>query len=294
MKRALTSRTNFLLFRPTDEEEIEQKKEERKKRGQDINWDIVLNQTKASPLVIVDGYNIIYSWARLKKHMVKGDPQRARQLLVDDLENLRSLKGWRIEVIFDGTRKSLVGPLGHGVTGSKTRVTTADRANNIEQSKHGVRVVYTGRGVEADSYIQGRCYNAKQVTGGHLTGNFIVATDDGLIRIAGQSAGAMCMSAGRLVGELKAVKKSISHRVEAAMAKVNGLPMRPEKLRGTYVHTFGRGSVVIVDKRKQKQERLAKKQKAAAQRKKLEREVGNNLETTIDWMQTPNQTLART
>jgi len=34
------------------EDEVEEKKQERKKRGQDPNWDVILNQTKASPLVV--------------------------------------------------------------------------------------------------------------------------------------------------------------------------------------------------------------------------------------------------
>lgn len=54
-----------------------------------------------------------------------------------------------------------------------------------------------------------------------------------MIRIAGESAGALCMSSERFVNELKAVKKSMEHRVEAAMAKVNGQAMRPEKLWGS-------------------------------------------------------------
>jgi hypothetical protein len=57
-----------------------------------------------------------------------------------------------------------------------------------------------------------------------------------MIRIAGESAGALCMSADRFVTELKAVKQIVAHRVEAAMAKVNGQPMRPEKLWGTNIH----------------------------------------------------------
>ena len=56
-----------------------------------------------------------------------------------------------------------------------------------------------------------------------------------MIRLAGESAGALCMSSERFVNELKAVKKSVAHRVEAAMAKVNGQAMRPEKLWGTNV-----------------------------------------------------------
>jgi hypothetical protein len=57
-----------------------------------------------------------------------------------------------------------------------------------------------------------------------------------MIRIAGESAGALCMSADRFVTELKAVKQIVAYNVEAAMAKVNGQPMRPEKLWGT--HTY--------------------------------------------------------
>ena len=58
------------------EEESEEKGEEWKKRGQDPDWDIIFIRAATSPLVIVDGYNIIYKWPQLKKHMVKGDLQR--------------------------------------------------------------------------------------------------------------------------------------------------------------------------------------------------------------------------
>lgn len=182
--------------------------------------------------------------------MAKGDSQRARQMLVDDLENLRSLKGWRIEVVFDGAGRSTRGPLGDG-PGGKPAITLTDRAIRKDVSKHGVRVVFTGVGVEADSYIEARCAQAKNITRGEMTSSFIVATDDGMIRMAGQSAGAVCMSAERFVDELKAMKKAIEYRVEAAMASVNGHAIRPEKLRGTSIYTsrFRQRSVIIEDKR---------------------------------------------
>ena len=60
-----------------------------------------------------------------------------------------------------------------------------------------------------------------------------------MIRLAGENAGALCMGAERFVNELKAVKKMVAHRVEAAMAMVNGHVMRPEKLWGTNVFTTG-------------------------------------------------------
>ena len=254
-----------------------------------LHTEIIIRQTNNTQ--IVDGYNVIHQWPRLKKHMVKGDPQRARQLLVDDLENLRSIKGWRIEVVFDGTRRnSNVGPLGHGATGS-TRM--MDRANNIDVSKHGVRVVYTGRGIEADSYIESRCGKAKEVTDGHITGSFMVATDDAMIRIAGQNAGALCMSSNRFVDELKSMKKAVEYRVEAAVAKANGQSVRPEKLRGTHFHNFGRGSVLIEDKRTRKLEKkLQQEAEAAAKKEKVEIdiEVEEDENGIPWWAQVPNQT----
>ena len=181
--------------------------------------------------------------------MVKNDLLRARQLLIDDLESLRALKGWRIEVVFDGAGKSSIGPLGHGPGGSS--VINADRSTSKEVTTHGVRLVFTGAGVEADSYIEKRCIEAKNSTKGELTRSFIIATDDSMIRLAGQNAGAMCMSADRFLDELKSIKKATQYRVEAAMAKVNSQPMRAEKLMGSHllVTSFGRNSILIEDKR---------------------------------------------
>ena len=237
--------------RTWEEEEMEQKAEERRRKGQDPDWSVILNRTAAAPpLLLVDGYNIIYKWPRLKKHMVGSDPGRARQLLVDDLENLASIKRWRIECVFDGTRRSLSnGPLGPMPTGTPKAMLTAARK---DVSKYGVRVVYTGAGIEADSYIESRCREAKNVTAGALTGQLIVATDDAMIRLAGQNAGALCMGAERFVQELKAVKQAVEYRVEAAVAKVNGHAIRPVQLRGRNSIMPGRfkNSAVIIEKTK--------------------------------------------
>jgi uncharacterized protein len=259
------ARVRTAYRRTWEEEEIVQKAEERKRRGQEPNWDVILNRTAVSPLLIVDGYNIIHAWPRLKKHMLKGDPSRARQLLIDDLENLQSIKGWRIECVFDGTRRSTIGPLGsgpgstsstsNGVTGMVNPITRGiDQATKQSVSKYGVRVVFSGVGMEADTYIEGRCIRAKNVTNGEITGSLIVATDDAMIRLSGQNAGAVCMSSSRFVDELKAVQKAVAYRVEAAVAKVNGHAIRPEQLRGNMNQVamptrFGRRSVLIEDKR---------------------------------------------
>jgi predicted RNA-binding protein with PIN domain len=224
-----------------DDDVLAMKAEERKRRGQDPDWDVILNRTTADPLVMVDGYNIIYKWSRLKKHMARGDSDRARQLLLEDLEDLASLKRWRIECVFDGTGRNgggggqfsaSIGSPGNTATHSST-ITSADKAPTKTITKHGVRTVFTGRGIEADSYIESRCAAAKNVTLGKTTDSLIVATDDALIKMAAMNAGALCMSADRFVTELKAVKNSMTYRVEAAMAQVNGHSIRPESLWGT-------------------------------------------------------------
>jgi predicted RNA-binding protein with PIN domain len=234
---------------------MEQAKLERQRKGQEPDWSVILNATAASPLVIIDGYNVIYQWPRLKKWMNKGYISKARDLLLHDLEELRYLKKWRVEVVFDGFGRKTKGPLGDAPGSSVTRakVTKPDQQASKQVTANGIRVVYSGVGASADAYIEKRCTEAKQVTEGKLTGSLIVATNDAMIRTVASSAGALCMSSDRMVDELKAARQGTMFRVEAAVAKVNGHDVRPAKLHGiTMPNTFTKGSVIIEDKRKRK------------------------------------------
>ena len=218
-----------------NETTIQEKALERQRRGQNPDWSVVLNTTYADPLVLVDGYNIIHKWARLKKHMNKGDPERARQLLLDDLEGLASLQRWRIECVFDGAGKAgLSAPLGLGPGNKNPNAELTKNPTIAPFGKTGsVRTVFTGKQTEADKYIEARCMAAKNVTLGVTTSSLICATDDALIRIAASNAGALCMSSDRFVLELRAVRKSMQYRVELAMSQVNNKPMRHESQWGT-------------------------------------------------------------
>jgi hypothetical protein len=102
------------------------------------------------------------------------------------------------------------------------------------------------------------------------------------------------MSADRFVSELRAVKKSMSYRVEAAMAAVNGHALRPESLWGSnmfiesssssnapikemieerpdgtkvYIQRVGRGEFLVEDKREKNQKRLERKMTKVQERK---------------------------
>eukprot|EP00567_Pseudictyota_dubia_P000310 CAMPEP_0197467748 /NCGR_PEP_ID=MMETSP1175-20131217/65728_1 /TAXON_ID=1003142 /ORGANISM="Triceratium dubium, Strain CCMP147" /LENGTH=320 /DNA_ID=CAMNT_0043003829 /DNA_START=254 /DNA_END=1216 /DNA_ORIENTATION=- len=243
--------------RSWDEEEIKEKRIERSKRGKEPDWDVILNRTASSPLVLIDGYNVIHKWPRLKKWMKKGQLNRARDTLVFDLEQLRLVKGWRIECVFDGAGKATSpGPLGSGPGSSEvsSRITATQTDSKKKVTNHGVRVVYTGAGDSADSYISQRCFDAKNVTRGEMTGSLIVTSDDNMIRVAGANAGALCMSSGHLVDELKAVRQAIMHRVEVAVAEANGHGIRPAALHGTSAPGRFSNRMVINDKRKKDKE----------------------------------------
>lgn len=184
--------------------------------------------------------------------MTKGMLSKARNLLIHDMEELRALKGWRIEIVFDGYGKDPNGPLGDSAGSQSTRekVSKSDQEANKKVTANGVRVVYSGVGMSADGYIEQRCYEAKKVTDGQLTGSLIIATDDNLIRSAGANAGAVSMSAERLIDELRALRKATMYRVEVAVAKANGHAVRPTQLMGkTMPSALTRGSIIIEDKR---------------------------------------------
>jgi len=304
-KAARTANTAFrqsnrhrVAYRKTlGEEELELAKIERTRKGQEPDWAVILNTTATAPLVIVDAYNIIYKWPRLKKWMVKGMLSKARELLIHDLEELHYIKGWRIEIVFDGFGRSSNGPLGDGPGTAKQRnkISKFDQQASKTVTDHGVRVVYSGAGTSADGYIEKRCFEAKSVTGGTLTGSLIVATDDNMVKTAASNSGALCMSAGRMVDELKVVRKATKFRVEAAVAAVNANNAGPVSVTSEIdgdtittpsaidgekivVNTYGRGTVVIKDNRNR-----VKKKRAAGQGSKTLEDLKKGTTEIPDW-----------
>lgn len=303
-----------------DEEEQQQVIDEKRRRNADVDWDVILsngNGTSAGALMLVDGYNVIYQWPRLKKQMLNCNTQRARELLVRDLEDLHSTKGWRIECVFDGFGRKTNGLLGDSPGGD--RVSMTDREFKRQDLGRGVRVVYSGVGASADAYIEQRCIDAKAVTKGLLSvsgGSLIVVSNDAMIRMVASGAGALCMSSDRLVDELKSVKKVTEYRVEAALAMVNGGFIRPEGLRNQrvnvpmmqgakgigsnsvgvtevdgkqVVNTFRGGQFIIEDKRKKK---VKTKQSEGMESKKkaVIEELVEGTQVVPSWAILPNGT----
>ena len=278
-------KTKVSYRRRLDDDEQQQVIDDKRQRNSVVDWDVILsngNGTSAGALMLVDGYNVIYQWPRLKKQMLLGNTQRARELLVRDLEELHNIKGWRIECVFDGFGRKVNGPLGDAGPGGE-RISLSDREFTRHETKSkGVRIVYSGVGASADSYIEKRCLDAKAITQGKLSvagGSLIAASNDAMVRLVATGAGALVMSSDRLVDELKAVKKVTEYRVEAALAMINR-ESRREELRNNLnmpmmqgakgfgtatpvglsetadgkqvVNTFRGGQFIIEDKRKRK------------------------------------------
>lgn len=130
--------------------------------------------------LIVDGYNMIYSWPDLKAIAARS-LFSAREELISLLTNYQGYKGWSMIIVFDGTRQ---------------------KGNGGSSSRNGSSsIVYTPAGMTADSYIEKKVHDLK--------GKFqcIAATSDGLIQNSVFSHGARRISARELEQAVRSVNR---------------------------------------------------------------------------------------
>ncbi|KAL2652000.1 hypothetical protein R1flu_020128 [Riccia fluitans] len=137
----------------------------------------------ATPVLLVDGYNMCGYWPKLKKYFSRGDLETARQKLLDELVGFSAIKGVKVVVVFDAT-----------MSGLSTR----------KETFQNVDVVYT---VEtcADSWIE------KEV--GMLLADGCpkvwVVSSDTLHQHAAFGAGAYIWNCRVLISEIKDAKKEL-------------------------------------------------------------------------------------
>ena len=133
--------------------------------------------------LIVDGYNIIFTWDDLKA-IASDDLDAARRQLCDQLASYAGYKKCHMVVVFDGYKQK-------GNPGEKTAF-------------HNIQVVYTKENETADAYIEslvfqiGNNYNVK------------VATSDSLVQLSSLRSGVLRMSARELEEELRQTRKEMS------------------------------------------------------------------------------------
>ncbi|MDR1066129.1 MAG: NYN domain-containing protein [Clostridiales bacterium] len=132
--------------------------------------------------LLVDGYNIIFSWKELASD-AESSLDCARVRLMDILSDFQGFTGYEIILAFDAHRVE----------------------KNVERSyQYGnITVVYTREAETADSYIE---RSAKKLAGRY---GVTVATDDKLEQIIIISGGARRISAAALSRLVKDARKTI-------------------------------------------------------------------------------------
>ncbi|MGN0585782.1 MAG: NYN domain-containing protein [Oscillospiraceae bacterium] len=143
---------------------------------------------KAVPLqtgpeyVLVDGYNIIFSWDELKE-AAADNLDLARSMLINTMCNYQGFRKCEVIVVFDAYR----------VKGGREHV----------EKVHNITVVYTKEAETADTYIERTTH---EIGKNHRVR---VATSDNLEQVIILGNGAFRVSAGEFYREVKAVEEKI-------------------------------------------------------------------------------------
>ena len=143
--------------------------------------EITIRQMKQK-YIIVDGYNIIFSWSDLAE-LARGDIDAARRKLCDELSSFAGFTKCRLLVVFDGWKQK-------GNPGEKSQF-------------HNIQVVYTKEGETADAYIE--------ALAAEIGNNYAVrvASSDSLVQISSFRSGVLRMSARELMEEVERAYKEM-------------------------------------------------------------------------------------
>lgn len=147
----------------------------------------VLRQLEpATDYLLVDGYNIIFSWDDLNA-LAKDNMDAARQSLMDTLCNYQAYRHCELILVFDAYR--VPGQAG------------------IIDSYHNIHVVYTKEAETADMFIEKVSY---EISGRR---NVRVATSDGIEQIIILAHGAQRISARAFRDEVEQVNRQITDAI---------------------------------------------------------------------------------
>ena len=141
--------------------------------------------------LLVDGYNIIGHWPRLKTLRQQQGLEAAREELIEILINFSANKDYQTEIVFDAQYRN--SPC------SKERFTSS------------LSVCYTAFLQTADTYIERICadYSRNQ---GEVLSRLIVATSDQAEKLTILGYGAEWLSAQRLGSEVDSAINNINKR----------------------------------------------------------------------------------
>lgn len=134
------------------------------------------------PALLVDGYNVCGQWKKLKKKILAGDLEDAREGLEAELVDYSHTRGIQVVVVWDA-----------GKSGSKGMAR--------ETTSLGLEVVFIGD-TTADEFIEAEVPRLRE----EGTKEIWVATSDHQQQIVAGGNGAYIMSGGKLISEIKKAK----------------------------------------------------------------------------------------
>ncbi|KAF0912469.1 hypothetical protein E2562_014076 [Oryza meyeriana var. granulata] len=152
----------------------------------------------ASPVILVDGYNVCGYWGKLKKDFMNGRQEIARQMLIDELVSFSAVREIKVVVVFDAAASGL---------------------STHKETYKGVDVVYSGD-LSADSWIE------KEVEALVADGcpKVWVVTSDALEQQLAHGEGALIWSSKRLVKEIKESEKELDEELKETRFRLQMIP----------------------------------------------------------------------
>ncbi len=159
-----------------------------------------MSSSITSPILLVDGYNIIGAWSELKSLRDRADLESARDRLVEILINYTTAQGYHTQIVFDA----------HFQASPKYQ----------QHLTAYLSVYYTAYGETADTFIEKFCAtNAGQ--GGISKKRIIVATSDRAQQQTVLGYGAEWRSAQQLANDI-ALSKRTTRTKQRSRSKPQG------------------------------------------------------------------------
>ena len=150
----------------------------------------VKSKLDGTEYLLVDGYNVIFSWPHLKE-LAEENVDAARAKLTNVLCNYRGYKKCEVILVFDAYK----------VKGSLREVENVD----------GISIVYTKEAETADTYIEKAAYDLSKK-------HFVrVVTSDALAQLIIFGSGALRVSSREFLDEVRAVEEEIREIIATAL-----------------------------------------------------------------------------
>lgn len=140
-------------------------------------------QKEGPGYLLIDGYNIIFAWEKLKE-VARDSLEDARNMLIDRVCSYKALRPYEVILVFDAYK----------VKGNRGEV----------EKVYNISVVYTKEAQTADAYIEKAAHELGKKH--HVQ----VATSDGLEQMIILGSGAVRISAAAFIKEMEEVEKEIT------------------------------------------------------------------------------------